>query len=53
MPKIVFEEKMHVSYKNMNGQIVFIDKSYVTFNPLNSAALLVIYREDWQHVTIL
>jgi len=53
MSSKVFEEKMFVSYKDMNGQIMFIDKSYMTFNPFNSKALLVIYKEDWGNVTVL
>jgi hypothetical protein len=53
MSSKVFEEKMFVSYKDMNGQIMFIDKQYMTFTPFNSKALLVIYKEDWGDVTVL
>lgn len=49
----IFEEKMYVSYKDMSGQIIFIEKSYMTFTPFDSKALIVIYKEDWKHVTVL
>ena len=53
MSSKVFEEKMYVSYKNMSGQIMFVDNSYMTFNPFNSKALIIIYKEDWGNVTVL
>ena len=53
MSSKVFEEKMFVSYKDMSGQIMFVDTAYMTFTPFNSKALLVIYKEDWGNVTLL
>lgn len=49
----VFEEKMFVSYKDMNGQIMHVGEKYLTFTPFNSKALLVIYKGDWGSVTLL
>ena len=53
MTCMVFEEKMFVSYRHMKGQIMFVDNSYMTFTPFNSKALLVIYKEEWDSVTLL
>jgi hypothetical protein len=49
----MFKEKTFVEYKDMKGQITFVDKSYIVFNPFNSRALLVVYKEDWGAVTVL
>jgi hypothetical protein len=49
----MLKEKMFVEYKNMKGQITFVDKSYAVFNPFNSKALLVVYKENWVDVTVL
>jgi hypothetical protein len=48
---MILEEKMFVSYKDMKGNIVFVCEHYVTFTPVNSKALLLIYRDDWKYVT--
>ena len=50
---LMLKEKMFVEYKNMKGQITFVDKSYAVFNPFNSKALLVVYKENWVDVTVL
>ena len=49
----VFEEKMFVSYKNMNGQVVHVGEKYLTFTPFNTSALLVVYKDQWKDVTLL
>lgn len=49
----VFEEKMFVSYKNMNGQVMHVGEKYLTFTPFNSSALLVVYKDQWNDVTLL
>jgi hypothetical protein len=49
----MLKEKMFVEYKSMKGQIVFIDKSYFTFKPFNTNALLLVYKENWVDVTVL
>lgn len=46
------EEKMFVSYKDMKGKIIFVCEHYATFNPMNSRALLLIYKENWKTVTL-
>jgi hypothetical protein len=48
-----FSEKMLISYKNMEGRIVFVDNQYFTFTPNGSSALLLVYRQDWNTVTVL
>jgi len=53
MPLPNFEEKMIVSYKDMIGNIVCITKHYFTFNPNNSNAILLVYKNDWKDVTVL
>lgn len=50
---LMLKEKMFVQYKDMKGQITFTDKSYIVFNPFNSKALLVVYKENWDDVTVL
>jgi hypothetical protein len=50
---MTLEEKMFVSYKDMKGKIVFVCDSYATFNPINSNALMLIYKNNWTNVTIL
>ena len=50
---MMLKEKMIVQYKNMTGKIVFVGSKYVTFNPNDTAALLLIYRENWNDVTVL
>ena len=49
----MFKEKMFVEFKDMKGQITFIDKSYFVLNPFNSKAFLLVYKEDWGDVTVL
>jgi len=49
----MFEEKMCVQYRDMKGQVKFVDKSYIVFNPFNSSALLLVYKENWDDVTVL
>ena len=49
----MFKNKMFVEYKNMKGQITFMDKIYFTFRPFNSNALLLVYKENWVDVTVL
>ena len=50
---MILQEKMFVEYKDMKGKIVFVCEDYVTFTPINSAALLVIYRNDWSNMTVI
>jgi hypothetical protein len=50
---MVLKEKMFVEYKDIRGKIVFVCDDYVTFTPINTAALLVVYRKDWSNVTVL
>ena len=49
----MFKENMLVSYDNMNGHIVHIGNTYFTFMPLNSNALILVYKNDWKTVTVL
>lgn len=49
---MILEEKMFVSYRDMKGKIVFVCDHYATFTPMNSKALLLIYRENWRDVTL-
>ena len=49
----MLKEKMIVEYKDMKGQITFTDKSYIVFNPFNTKAMLVVYKENWDAVTVL
>jgi len=49
---MILEEKMSVSYRDMTGKIVFVCEHYATFNPVNSNALLLIYRDNWKNVTL-
>jgi hypothetical protein len=51
LPK--FKEKMSVSYKDMVGTIVCITEQYFTFNPTNSDAVLLVFKDDWSTVTVL
>ena len=51
LPK--FEEQMIVSYEDMIGSIVCITKHYFTFMPNNTNALILVYRENWNAVTVL
>ena len=44
---------MSVSYKNMVGTIVCITEQYFTFNPENSNAVLLVYKNEWSGVTLL
>jgi len=53
MPLPNFEEKMTVSYENMIGNIVCITEQYFTFQPNNSNAIILIYKENWKDVTVL
>ena len=54
MPEeVVLEEKMCIEYKEFKGQVVFKCDDYVTFNPFNTKALLLIYRQNWKDVTLL
>jgi len=53
MPLLNFEEKMTVSYENMIGNIVCITEQYFTFQPNNSNAILLVYKNDWSGVTVL
>jgi hypothetical protein len=48
-----FESGMKVSYTEFIGTIDFIGKKYVTFIPENSNVSLLIYKQDWKHVTVL
>jgi hypothetical protein len=50
---MILEEKMIVSYKDIKGKIVFVCDHYVTFNPIDSKALLLIYKDKWNTVTVL
>lgn len=49
LPK--FKEKMSVSYRDMIGTIVCITEPYFTFNPNDSNAVLVVYKNEWHLVT--
>ena len=51
LPK--FKEKMSVSYKDMVGTIVCITEQYFTFTPNNTNVLLLVYKTDWNTVTVL
>ena len=51
LPK--FEEKMFISYKEMSGQVMHVGEKYLTFNPFNSKALLLVYKDQWKDVTLL
>ena len=54
MPEeVMLEEKMCIEYKEFKGQVVFKCDDYVTFNPFNTKALLLIYRQNWKDVTLL
>jgi len=53
MPLPKFKEKMFVSYKDMIGTIVCITEQYFTFNPKDSNAVLLVYKNDWSGVTVL
>lgn len=48
-----FEEKMTISYNNRIGNIVCITKHYFTFQPNDSNAIILIYKENWKSVTVL
>ena len=48
-----FNEKMHICYKDLKGQIVHIGEKYMTFTPFDSKALMVIYKNQWSNVTVL
>ena len=48
-----FEEKIFISYKHMNGQVMHVGEKYLTFTPFNSSALLVVYNDQWNAVTLL
>lgn len=49
----VFEEKMFISYKSMNGQVMHVGEKYLTFTPFNSKALMIVYKDQWKDVTLL
>ena len=49
----MFEEKMYVQYRDLKGVVTFVSKSYITFNPSDSNALMLIYKENWKNVTVL
>jgi hypothetical protein len=51
LPK--FKEKMSISYKDMVGTIVCITEQYFTFNPKDSNAVLLVFKDDWSTVTVL
>jgi hypothetical protein len=51
--KFLFKTQSLIQYKNLIGRIQFVNKSYFTFTPDNTTALIVVYREDWNNVTIL
>jgi hypothetical protein len=53
MPLPKFKEEMFVSYKHMVGTIVCITEQYFTFNPKDSKAVLLVYKSDWETVTVL
>jgi hypothetical protein len=48
-----FESQMKVSYLDFIGTIGFIGEKYVTLIPENSNVSLLIYRRDWNDVTVL
>lgn len=48
-----FNEKMHICYKDLKGQIVHVGEKYMTFTPFDSKALMVIYKNQWSNVTVL
>jgi hypothetical protein len=50
---MMLKEKMFVSYKDLKGKIVFVCDHYATFNPINSRALVLIYRDNWKDVTVV
>ena len=50
---MIVKEKMFVEYKNLKGKIMFVCDEYATFTPINTSALIVIYREDWNSVTLM
>jgi hypothetical protein len=50
---MILKEDMIVSYKDMKGKIMFVCDYYVTFNPIDSKSLLLIYKSNWTTVTVL
>jgi hypothetical protein len=47
-----FKENMLVSYKDMVGTIVCMTEQYFTFNPKDSNAVLLVYKSQWNSVTV-
>ena len=50
---MILKEKMCINYDGFKGQIVFVCDQYATFNPFNSKALILIFKENWEDVTLL
>jgi len=48
-----FKSGTKVLYTEVIGTINFVGEQYITFNPENSNALLLIYKQDWKDVTVL
>jgi hypothetical protein len=48
-----FESKIKVSYKDFVGTIDFVGEPYITLIIENSNVSLLIYKQDWKHVTVL
>jgi hypothetical protein len=36
----------------MNGEIVFVGRTYFTLRPINSNSLVLIFKENWHDVTL-
>jgi hypothetical protein len=47
------KSKMKVSYTEVIGTIDFVGEQYITFIPENSKVSLLIYKQDWKHVTVV